>query len=167
MNQCFKIKVSKPLLKKTHLDLHILVNSRSISNFPFLSKILIPKHLRNKLTFFFVTLASSTTVRNLIFKEDMSSNITMIRSILSQGDAENLIYTFVTSRLDYCNVLWAGCPSYCLSNLQLIQNAAVIMLTGISRIDHISHSTAPLPPLFPPSVYTVVSVIQKLTIYQS
>ena len=85
-----------------------------------------PKHLRNRLTVFTL----------VIFDQDMSfkqhfdqpfftSNITKIRSILSQGDAEKLIHEFVTSRLDYCNALFAGCPKNLLNNLQLIQNEAV------------------------------------------
>ena len=83
-----------------------------------------PKHLRNGLVDF--TLASSTTVRNLgvIFDQDMLftqhinqvcqtaffhlCNISKIRRILPQSDAEKLIHTFVTSRLDYCNALLAG-----------------------------------------------------------
>ena len=68
-----------------------------------------------------ITLASSTTVRNLgvIFVQDLSfnshikqisrtaffhlHNIAKIRHILSQNDAVKLVHAFVTSRLDYCN----------------------------------------------------------------
>ncbi len=52
-------------------------------------------------------------------------NITKIRHILSQKDAEKLVHESVTSRLDYCNSLLSGCPSKSLKTLQLIQNAAV------------------------------------------
>ena len=51
-------------------------------------------------------------------------NIAKIRNILSQGDAEKLVHAFVTSRLDYCNSLSLGYPTYSLKSLQLIQNAA-------------------------------------------
>ena len=119
-----------------------------------------PKHLRNGLTGF--TLASSTAVKNLgvIFDQDMSfkqhinqvcktaffhlRNISKIRSILSQGDAEKLIHAFVSSRLDYCNALLAGCPKSSLNSLQLIQNAAARVLTGIRKRDHISPVLASL-----------------------
>ncbi|XP_028272704.1 uncharacterized protein LOC114443000 [Parambassis ranga] len=126
-----------------------------------------PKHLRTSLsdnTFSLdgITLASSTTVRNLgvIFDQDMSfvshikqvsrttffhlRNITKIRSILSQSDAEKLIHAFVTSRLDYCNSLLSGCPHYSINSLQLIQNAAARVLTGSSQRDHISPVLASL-----------------------
>uniref|UniRef100_A0AAQ5ZSU8 Reverse transcriptase domain-containing protein n=1 Tax=Amphiprion ocellaris TaxID=80972 RepID=A0AAQ5ZSU8_AMPOC len=120
-----------------------------------------PKHLRELLskhivTLDGITLASSTTVRNLdvIFDQDMSfnshikqicrtsffhlRNILKIRNILSQSDAEKLVHAFVTSRLDYCNSLLSGCPNSSLKHLQLIQNAAARVLTGVSKRDHIS-----------------------------
>ncbi|XP_061590906.1 uncharacterized protein LOC133456448 [Cololabis saira] len=116
--------------------------------------ILGPEHLRKGLDG--VAMASSATVKNLgvVFDQDLSfkpyvnqvckiaffhlRNIAKIRKILSQSDAEKLVHAFVSSRLDYCNVLLAGCPSNLLNRLQLIQNAAARVLTGISRRDHVS-----------------------------
>ena len=107
-------------------------------------------------------MASSTTVRNLgvIFDQDLSlnshikqtsrtaffhlRNITKIRHILSQTDAEKLIHAFVTSRLDYCNSLLSGCPNKSIKTLQLIQNAAARVLTGTRKRDHISPVLASL-----------------------
>lgn len=60
-------------------------------------------------------------------------NNSKLRNILSQCDAEKLIHTFVTRRLDYCDPLLGGCPQF-----MLIQHAAVGVLTRISRIDHTS-----------------------------
>ena len=114
-----------------------------------------PKHLRSSLSKHIVTLdgitvASSTTVRNLgvIFDQDMSFNshikqtcrtsffhlrsIVKIRNILSQSDAEKLVHAFVTSRFDYCNSLLSGCLNSSLKHLQLIQNAAAGVLMGVS-----------------------------------
>ncbi|XP_061586908.1 uncharacterized protein LOC133451780, partial [Cololabis saira] len=122
--------------------------------------ILGPEHLRKGLDG--VAMASSATVRNLgvIFDQDLSfkpyvnqvckiaffhlRNIAKIRKILSQSDAEKLVHAFVSSRLDYCNVLLAGCPSNLPNRLQLIQNAAARVLTGISRRDHVSPMLASL-----------------------
>uniref|UniRef100_A0AAQ6IH18 Reverse transcriptase domain-containing protein n=1 Tax=Anabas testudineus TaxID=64144 RepID=A0AAQ6IH18_ANATE len=126
-----------------------------------------PKNLRDTmskhiLTIDDIVLASSNTVRNLgvIFDQDISytsyikeisrtaffhlRNIAKIRSILSQSDAEKLVHAFVTSRLDYCNSLLIGCPNNSLKSLQLIQNAAARVLTGISKRDHISPTLASL-----------------------
>jgi len=47
--------------------------------------------------------------------------IAKIRNILT-SDAEKLLHAFVISRLNYCNSLLLGCPTYSLKSLQLIQN---------------------------------------------
>ncbi len=121
--------------------------------------VLGPKHLRNTLSNDIVmlddiTLASSTTVRNLevIFDQDLSFDshikqisrtaffhlrkIAKIRSILSQKDAEKLVHAFITSRLDYCNSLLSGCTKKSQKTLQLIQNAAAHVLTGARKREH-------------------------------
>ncbi|XP_025758871.1 uncharacterized protein LOC112843875, partial [Oreochromis niloticus] len=129
--------------------------------------VLGPENLRNMvskqiLTLDGITLASSNTVRNLgvIFDQDMSfnahikqicktaffhlRNISKIRNILSQSDAEKLVHAFITSRLDYCNSLLSGCPKNSLKSLQLIQNAAARVLTGTRKREHISPVLASL-----------------------
>ena len=127
--------------------------------------VLGPKNLRDSMstaTLDGITLASSTTVRNLgvIFDQDLSfnshikqtsrtaffhlRNITKIRRILSKTDAEKRIHAFVTSRLDYCNSLLSGCPNKSIKTLQLIQNAAARVLTGTRNRDHISPVLASL-----------------------
>ncbi|XP_059203563.1 uncharacterized protein LOC131982996 [Centropristis striata] len=109
-----------------------------------------------------ITLASNTTVRDLgvIFDQDLSfnshikqtsrtaffhlRNITKIRHILSQNDAEKLVHAFVTSRLDFCNSLLSGCSNKSLKPLQLVQNAAARVLTRTKKRDHISPVLASL-----------------------
>ena len=66
------------------------------------------------------------------------SNIAKIRSILSSRDAETLIHSFVSSRLDYCNALFSGLPKCVTRGLQLAQNAAARILTKTKRFDHIT-----------------------------
>uniref|UniRef100_A0A669EKP4 Reverse transcriptase domain-containing protein n=1 Tax=Oreochromis niloticus TaxID=8128 RepID=A0A669EKP4_ORENI len=129
--------------------------------------VLGPENLRNMvskqiLTLDGITLASSNTVRNLgvIFDQDISfnahikqicktaffhlRNISKIRNILSQSDAEKLVHAFITSRLDYCNSLLSGSPKNSLRSLQLIQNAAARVLTGTRKREHISPVLASL-----------------------
>ena len=48
------------------------------------------------------------------------------------------------SRLDYCNSLYFGVDQCLLHRLQLVQNAAARLLTGIRRYDHIAHVLASL-----------------------
>ena len=89
----------------------------------------------------------SLTVKNLgvIFDQDLSfnsyvkqisrtaffhlCNIVKMQHILSQQDAEKRVQAFVTSRLSYCNSLLSGGPNKILKTLQLIQNAAVRVVT--------------------------------------
>ncbi len=61
-----------------------------------------------------------------------------LKSLLSFGDLETVIHAFISARLDYCNVLYAGVNQFSLSRLQLVQNAAVHFLTGKKKREHIT-----------------------------
>ena len=65
-------------------------------------------------------------------------NIAKVRPFLSQKDAEKIIHAFVSSRLDYCNALYSGCPKNNINKLQLVQNAAARILTKTRRTEHIT-----------------------------
>ncbi|KAF7661531.1 hypothetical protein LDENG_00259890 [Lucifuga dentata] len=64
--------------------------------------------------------------------------ISKVRPFLSFSDLEKVIHTFITSRLDYCNTLYSGISKGNIHRLQLIQNAAVRLLTRSRRSDHIA-----------------------------
>ncbi len=64
-------------------------------------------------------------------------NIAKIMSFLSLADAEILIHTFVSFRLDYCNVLLSGLPHMSPESLQMVQNAAARILVKTGKFDHI------------------------------
>jgi len=53
-------------------------------------------------------------------------------------NAEKLVHAFMTSRLDYCNALLAGCPAYSINKLQLVQNAPARVLTSSRKYDHVT-----------------------------
>ena len=129
--------------------------------------ILGPKHLRDTLSNDIaalddIALASNETVRNLgvIFDPDLSfdlhlkqisrtaffhlRNISKIRNLLNQKDAEKLVHAFVTSRLDYCNSLLSGSSRKSLKTLQLVQNAAARVLTRTKKREHITPVLASL-----------------------
>ncbi len=69
---------------------------------------------------------------NLSFQNHMSHvtktaffllrNIAKLRNMLPASDAEKLVHAFMTSRLDYCNALLAGCPASSINNIQVVQN---------------------------------------------
>ncbi|KAI5086453.1 hypothetical protein C0J45_6409, partial [Silurus meridionalis] len=65
-------------------------------------------------------------------------NISKLRNMLSISDAEKLVHAFMTSRLDYCNALLGGCPASLINKLQLVQNAAVRVLTRWRKYYHIT-----------------------------
>ncbi|KAJ7987687.1 hypothetical protein DPEC_G00329060 [Dallia pectoralis] len=71
-------------------------------------------------------------------------NIAKIRNYLSKIDAEKLIHAFVTSRLDYCNVLFSGYPDKSVNKLQLVLNTAARILTRTKKFDHITPVLASL-----------------------
>ncbi len=90
---------------------------------------------------------SSSSVRNLgvLFDSNLSfdshvssicktaffhlKNISKLRPMVSMSNAEMLINAFMTSRLDYCNALLGDCSARLIKKLQMVQNAAVRVLT--------------------------------------
>ncbi|KAF7646778.1 hypothetical protein LDENG_00182440, partial [Lucifuga dentata] len=65
-------------------------------------------------------------------------NITKIRYCLSKAEAETLIHAFVSSRLDYCNVLFYGLPRCVALKSIRVQNAAARVLTKTRKFDTIT-----------------------------
>lgn len=60
-------------------------------------------------------------------------NIGKIRKYLDQSTTERLIHAFISSRLDTCNSLLYGLPSYLLDKLQHVQNTAARLVTRSKR----------------------------------
>jgi hypothetical protein len=65
-------------------------------------------------------------------------NIRRIRKYLSKEHTDTLIHAFITCRLDYCNSLLYGMPSYQLAKLQRVQNAAARLIFEESKFCHIT-----------------------------
>uniref|UniRef100_M3XHX1 Reverse transcriptase domain-containing protein n=1 Tax=Latimeria chalumnae TaxID=7897 RepID=M3XHX1_LATCH len=65
-------------------------------------------------------------------------NIRRLRPVLPHDSLSTLMHTFIVSRLDYCNVLYAGLPLKAIRRLQLVQNAAARLLHNVSSFDHIT-----------------------------
>lgn len=61
-----------------------------------------------------------------------------MKSFLSVPDLETVIHAFISTRLDYCNALYVGISQSLISRLQLVQNAAARLLTGIKKREHIT-----------------------------
>ena len=51
-------------------------------------------------------------------------NISKIRKYLTQDSAQIFIHAFISSKLDYCNSLLYGIPTYVVCRLQRVQNTA-------------------------------------------
>lgn len=79
---------------------------------------------------------------NLSMKNHVSSvvsscfnQIRMLRTIrrsLNQDQLKGLLHAFVSTRLDYCNSLYAGQPECLIHRLQMVQNAAARLYAGFS-----------------------------------
>ena len=68
------------------------------------------------------------------------TNISKIRTYLDRESTEAIIHAFVTTNLDYCNVILYGLPKVLLNRLQLVQNRAARIVTFTKRYEHITSS---------------------------
>ena len=64
-------------------------------------------------------------------------NIGSISFYLSDPSANQLVHSFLTSRLDYCNLLLIGLPDSQIHRLQRIQNSTAHGVLKIRKYDHI------------------------------
>ena len=64
--------------------------------------------------------------------------IKQIRHVLSESDTKALVHALVISRLDYCNGLYHGLPSYLLHDLQMIMNDCARLVKNVKRDPTIS-----------------------------
>ena len=71
-------------------------------------------------------------------------NISRVRSSLTREACETLVQAYVTSRLDYCNVLLHGLPKYLINRVQKVQNSAARVITMCPRREHITPYLAAL-----------------------
>ena len=65
-------------------------------------------------------------------------NIGAIRQYLDSDTAAQIIHSFITSRLDYCNSLLYGLPDYLVYRLKKVQNTAVRIITKCNIEDNIT-----------------------------
>jgi len=70
--------------------------------------------------------------------------LTKVQPFLCPQAFEWVIHAFFSSRLDYCDSLCYGINSTTLARLQIIQNAAVRLLKGICKHEHITPILASL-----------------------
>ena len=83
----------------------------------------------------------SSVVRSGFYQLRVISNL---ESLLSRSDLEILMHAFISSRLDYCNILYTGLTQSNIHKLQMVQNAAARMLTGTKKREHITPVLAQL-----------------------
>lgn len=61
-----------------------------------------------------------------------------LHTFLDKKDLTTVSPALVTSRLNFCNVLYVGLPLDMAQKLQLVQNAAECIWTGANRFQHIT-----------------------------
>ena len=70
--------------------------------------------------------------------------IAQLHSYLDVGVLTTLVHVLVVSRLDYCSALYVGLPLRLMQKLQMVQNTAARLLTGVKKYHHISPTRAAL-----------------------
>ena len=87
-----------------------------------------------------IDLSMSTQISNVIGQcYRLLKNLGRIRNVLSQKQTEILVHALISSRLDYCNVLFYGINSRFIQSLQKVQNAAARLIFKKKKRDKISH----------------------------
>lgn len=61
-----------------------------------------------------------------------------VKTFLSFKHLEIATHAFISSRIDYCNALYVGINSSLIARLQMVQNSAARLLTGVRKYEHIS-----------------------------
>ena len=61
-----------------------------------------------------------------------------IRNVLYCTTTEQLIHAFITSRLDYCKILYMHLPGYLIDRSQRLQNSAARLVTLTRKNEHIA-----------------------------
>ena len=106
-----------------------LVINRTTSNLLGGSDIIPSTCIRNLGSFFMSTGDVSAHI-NHVCKSSFYALycIGKLRTLLDDTCIEKLVHAFISSRLDYCNSILYGCPSYEIQKLQSVQNAAARIL---------------------------------------
>lgn len=126
--------------KKTEVNLFgspHLVNALSSSLGPLQAN--ISTHVKNLAVVFDSELKFDKQINSVVSASFFQlRGLCKLKSLLSFGDLETVIHAFISTRLDYCNALYAGVNQFSLSRLQLVQNAAARFLTGKKKREHIT-----------------------------
>ena len=64
--------------------------------------------------------------------------LTTVRCFIPRNSFESVIHSYVTSKLDFCNILFNGLPDVDLNNIQSILNACAKTVTKAKRYDSAS-----------------------------
>ena len=90
-----------------------------------------------------VNLDSTLSIKTLVSRTVSSGfynlhQIKDVRGHLTLDAPKTLLNFFTVSRLDYCNSIFAGVPSYQLYRLQWVFNASARLICGVQRKAHIT-----------------------------
>ena len=67
-------------------------------------------------------------------------NISCVRKNLNKKDTEKLVHAFISSTLDYGNILLYGISQTNLNKLQVLQNSAARLIEKLRKYDHITET---------------------------
>ncbi len=64
--------------------------------------------------------------------------ISQVKHIFDESTLAKIIDTLVTSKINYCASVWSNTSDMSIKKIQLIQNCAARLITGLSKYDQIS-----------------------------
>jgi hypothetical protein len=86
--------------------------------------------------------------KHLTFDQQISSvikscyfylrNIASVKKYLPPASLETLVHAFISSRLDFCNILYSSLSAKSIYRLQKIQNSAAKLINNAKKSDHVT-----------------------------
>ena len=142
LENCIQIK-----LNDSKTELLIIVTNQQLSKIDventFIeignSRIKPTKNVKNLGIIFDQTLSFNSHIKSLNQKSYYQLiRLQQLKKCIDRPTLESIIHSFISSKIDNCNIIFYNLPKYQIQKIQRIQNSAARLLSGTSRYSRIT-----------------------------